>query len=260
MKVVKRIPYAIGAAFAWLFVWVFGDRFKMAYWVIAGATAQHTAWGAAITMQGLSDEGKWWWWAQGLAFAIGIDFLMVMVASKIRSGVPPQRLFGKLPFNWYIVTFVMVALFSTYFQLLYAWKHISDLNPGNGVTPDWKANLEGLINARIIIAPLALPLVATLYTLGGLGKGGEKASRPASNGNSIGKRLDVSVPALPSKSTIGHTKAPDASDKARVYLQRPGAMEENPVHIAKKLGISKSTVYSVRNKLLNGQDNGEIRQ
>lgn len=196
------ILQSAGNAIKWLFGMIFGDRFKIVYWVIAAATAQHTAWGAATTMQGLQSEGAVWWWAQGLAFAIGIDFLMVMVATKVRSGAISQkyRLWRlAIPINWYIVTFAAVALLSSYFQLLYAWKHIDTLHTGAGVASEWVARLQGIINARVVIAPLALPLIATLYTIGGLGRGGEIAKNRnvmQSPRNPVASHIEVELPEL----------------------------------------------------------------
>lgn len=161
------------------------DKFKMVYWAIAIATAQHTAWGAATTMQGAQPiEGMQLagWWVQGLFFAIAIDYTMVMVATKVRSGTSASQYIDlkilRIPINWYTLTFVAVAILSSYFQLLYAWVHSSQLLSGGGVTIQWTERLQSLIDARIVIAPFALPIIATLYTIGGLGKGGEAQSKP----------------------------------------------------------------------------------
>lgn len=151
--------------------------FQLVYWIIAIATAQHTAWGAATTMQGSQPIDSTTWWVQGIAFAIAIDFSMIMVASKIRTGTSASHdlKLGRLriPINWYTVTFATVATVSFYFQLLYAWSHAQPLPNVGGVAQEWMDRLQGIINARVIIAPLALPAIATLYTLGGFGKGGE---------------------------------------------------------------------------------------
>lgn len=50
---------------------------------------------------------------------------------------------------------------------------------------------------------------------------------------------------LPSKSTVGHTKAPDAMKRVEAYFQEnPNASSENPLEIAASLGVGKSTVYN----------------
>lgn len=223
---------------------VFGDKFKIVYWIIAAATAQHTAWGAATTMQG-HENGDPLWWAQGFAFAIAIDYSMVAVASKIR-GRGSQNAFR------YAITFTVVALLSSYFQLLYAWSHITALPAGAGVAVDWKTQLQGLIDFRLLIAPFALPFISILYTIAGLGKGGEKESnRSKRNSNGIPSEIRVEVPQLPAKSTLGHSKAPDAKKKVTEYYEaNPDALELNPRDVAKILEVGKSTVYAVRKEML----------
>lgn len=174
------------------------DKFKLVYWVIAIATAQHTAWGAATTMQGgqpMDTAAQSWWWVQGLFFAIAIDYSMVMVATKIRSGTQSTQSIGfrrlRIPINWYTLTFAIVAILSSYFQLLYAWAHATPLASGGGVATVWVDRLQSLIDARVIVAPFALPLIATFYTIGGLGKGGEAQPKPR----------NVAQPMQPSRAT-----------------------------------------------------------
>lgn len=223
---------------------IFGDRYKLVYWVIAAATAQHTAWGAATTMQGSGSENAPLWWFQGLAFAIAIDVSMVLVATKIRSG-------NRANAFRYALTFASVALLSSYFQLLYAWAHISVLPAGEGVSTDWKTQLQALVDARLLIAPFALPAISIAYTIAGFGKGGEKASNRSgrnSNGNPSEIRMDV--PALPAKSTLGHSKVPDAAKKVREYYEtHPTALKDNPKQVAKRLDVGKSTVYAIRKEM-----------
>src|SRR3990167_469017 len=242
---------------------IFGDRYKFVYWVIAVATAQHTAWGAATTMQGSGSENAPIWWFQGLAFAIAIDVSMVLVATKIRSGNRANAI-------RYALTFAGVALLSSYFQLLYAWAHIGMLPAGEGVSADWQTQLQAIVDARLLIAPFALPAISIAYTIAGFGKGGEKESnrsKRASNGNP--SEIRVEVPALPAKSTLGHSKAPDATRRVREYYEdNPDALEENPKQVAKRLEVGKSTVYAIRKELLertnsnghyNGYDDDSIR-
>lgn len=203
------------------------NRFQMVYWMIALATAQHTAWGAATTMQGALPENamnQFGWWLQGIAFAIAIDVSMVMVASKIRGGVQSAHairvLRWSIPINWYTVTFTAVSAFSFYFQLVYAWSHSQALPNVGGVASNWVERLQPLIDARIVIAPMALPFIATLYTIGGLGKGGEAqakrtaATQPAQPPRNVAQPATVvtriespELPALP-RSEVAQLPAP----------------------------------------------------
>lgn len=187
------------------------DKFKLVYWVIAIATAQHTAWGAATTMQGGQPTPTLLlvgWWVQGLAFAMAIDYTMVMVATKVRSGTSASQHIKlwrlRIPINWYTITFIFVAIGSSYFQLLYAWAHSTQLLVGSGVTTLWQTRLSALIDARIIIAPFLLPAIATLYTVGGLGKGGEAQSKPR----------NVAMPMQSSRNI-------DATDAIHIDLEQP---------------------------------------
>lgn len=60
-------------------------------------------------------------------------------------------------------------------------------------------------------------------------------------GNSIGNSG-----ILPSKSTLGHTKKPDAAKRVKDYLEEnPDAVNGNPLEIAAHLEVGKSTVYNV---------------
>ncbi len=59
--------------------------------------------------------------------------------------------------------------------------------------------------------------------------------------------------ALPSASTIGHKKAPDAAERVRkYYLEHPEALELSPLDVSQVLGVGKSTVYNVRNEMKKG--------
>lgn len=140
--------------------------FTLVYFIIAIATAHHTSWSAATVMNGAmpSDANTIaliGWWLSGLAFAIAVDVSMFAVAARIREG---ERNVG------FVVAFAFVALMSTYTQLLYAWAHVQPLHAlGNGVSAEWIANLQWLIDLRIVLLPLALPVISVLYTIAGIG-------------------------------------------------------------------------------------------
>lgn len=183
--------------------WFSFDKFRFVYWVIAIATAQHTAWGAATTMQGAMPDATWLqfgWWLQGVFFAIAVDYSMVMIATKIRSGTSAARILQfwrfAIPLNWYTVAFVVVAIISAYFQLLYAWAHATPLQTLGGISEEWIARLQGLINARIAIAPFALPAIAILYTFGGFGKGGEVQPKQRNVAMGLQSNRNVATPEI----------------------------------------------------------------
>lgn len=65
------------------------------------------------------------------------------------------------------------------------------------------------------------------------------------------QRVPVEIPMessgnTPSKSTLGHTKKPDARKRVIQYLtEHPEAFQDNPLEIASILEVGKSTVYNV---------------
>lgn len=65
------------------------------------------------------------------------------------------------------------------------------------------------------------------------------------------QRIPMEIPMesngmLPSKSTVGHTKKPDATERVMEYLaENPAAIQNNPLEVAAILGVGKSTVYNV---------------
>lgn len=63
-----------------------------------------------------------------------------------------------------------------------------------------------------------------------------------SNGIPLEKQPGI----VPSASTLGHSKQPQASSIVRDYFQEhPEAIDGNPIEIAAALGVGKSTVYNV---------------
>ncbi len=78
----------------------------------------------------------------------------------------------------------------------------------------------------------------------------------ASQQKSWGLKIDVqpvsngipldSIGMLPSKSTLGHTKKPDAARRVMEYLaENPEAIHQNPLEVAAYLEVGKSTVYNI---------------
>lgn len=73
-----------------------------------------------------------------------------------------------------------------------------------------------------------------------------------SNGNSIGRSMETGgANSIPSDSTLGHRKAPDARTKVEAYFQaRPDEVDTvKPLELAARLEVGKSTVYKVIGEL-----------
>lgn len=59
--------------------------------------------------------------------------------------------------------------------------------------------------------------------------------------------LETERKTLPSASTLGHSKKPNARQITEQYFDaHPDALQQNPLEIAARLGVGKSTVYAVR--------------
>ena len=70
--------------------------------------------------------------------------------------------------------------------------------------------------------------------------------QPRSNGIPLENPMEYETKTLPSRSTLGHSKQPQAAKIVRDYLQEnPQAIEMNPLELAALLNVGKSTVYSV---------------
>jgi hypothetical protein len=138
--------------------------FTLVYLCIAAATAHHTAWGAAFTMQGQPPAdllGQAAWWCSGALFAVAVDVSMLAISRAIRAGRERTR--------WLLLAFALVSAASMFTQLLYAAHHAAPLPLSEGVAPAWAAALQPLVDARVVVIPLLLPALALLYTFAGVG-------------------------------------------------------------------------------------------
>lgn len=133
--------------------------FELLYLAIAIATFEHTAWAAAYMFEGpMPADGELSWRLRGALIAIAVDVGMLMTSRFLLGAVGRQRL---------VLTtgFIIAALTSFYFQVVYMAIHTPPITISPGVTESWAAILEKLIDARVLILPLALPVLATVYTL-----------------------------------------------------------------------------------------------
>jgi hypothetical protein len=172
---------------------------KAIYIAVALATAYHTAYGAAYLAQGVQPTdpaGLIGWWIQGIAFAIAVDVSMIVLSGNMRAnpskhGIQIRRV--RVPISWYSTTFVVVALLSAYFQLVYFWLHAQPVPASEGVSPYWRDTLTPLMDAWIIIIPLALPLIATMYAVAGVSASPSKKTAPVPSKPSGGTAPEIQV-------------------------------------------------------------------
>lgn len=205
------------------------SAFQFIYVVIAIATALHTAWGAARTMQGVMPEdtaGQLIWWVQGMFFAIAIDWAMFVIAMRIREGHWNVKTLTLM-----IISFILAATFSSFFQLLYAWVHSAPIVNSGGVVSEWQTRLGGVINSAPIIVPLMLPGISIVYTLSGITTH-KRANTPEKTSVVVSEKpfitTDVQltdsaqeVKALPAKSSVKALKS-GKSNSAKKNVICPG--------------------------------------
>ncbi len=148
------------------------------YISLALSTWKHTAWGYSVTFEGpppsvdwanfvLNAQGLWTigtllaWFAWGGLMALTVDVAMWLVAKGIR-----EQTSGKTPFGLWL-TYAVVAVISSYTQLLYATQHSAPLAivENNIVALQPGGWLYSLLENRLILLPLALPSMSFLYTI-----------------------------------------------------------------------------------------------
>ena len=145
------------------------SMFELIYIGVAVTTFIHTAWATATVFEGPIPDGSlfpldaasgelWLWWITGALMAITIDVGMFVIARRFRSAGNAMR--------WTLGgTFVVLAASSFLMQLLYTVSHTQEIEMTTGVVDYWQTALTPLIEARVVIFPLMLPVFATLYTI-----------------------------------------------------------------------------------------------
>lgn len=140
--------------------------FEVVYLAIALATFQHTMWAGATVFEGPMPEAfhsaEWWrWHFNGALLAIAIDIGMLVTARQLRES------YGK-PLSWKLTmvsAFITAAIASFYTQILFSVHHTNTMTIGSGVSDYWNGYLDPIIQARVILVPLMLPLFAVIFTL-----------------------------------------------------------------------------------------------
>lgn len=133
--------------------------FELVYLAIALATFQHTTWAAATVFEGprpMDDiTALRLWYFNGSLLAIAIDIGMLVAARELRKA-----------FNLVmLLAFVIAAVASFYTQILFSIAHTAEFTLGPGVSTYWKAALDGIIQARVLLVPAMLPLFAIIFTI-----------------------------------------------------------------------------------------------
>ena len=167
----------------------------------------------------------------------------------------------RVSFSWYVITFSLVALLSAYFQIVYAWIHAQPIPVNEGVSVYWQGVISPLVDARIVIVPLALPAIAILYALGGLAKPGtakKETKETKETSPKVSQLSPVSVskpetetPRLPDQPSTKSLPEPKGTPSQRVYEHLetfPDDLTLSVRKLAEKLEMPPATVYKAMKK------------
>lgn len=157
--------------------------FEILYLAIAIATFQHTAWTASYLFEGPQAEGRTTWIVQGALIAIAVDVGMLMTSRFLVGARGRQKVV-------LVSAFVIAAITSFFFQLVYMAIHTPTVTVSAGVNASWSAFLNNVIEARVLIIPLALPVLATVYTMARLtSHPAPKEIPPEARSNGVGESV-----------------------------------------------------------------------
>lgn len=134
------------------------DPLEFLYLAVAIATLNHTSWAMSYAFEG-PYSGHWTWYLEGLLIAIAIDVGMLYTSRMLASATTRGARLSL------VITFVIAALGSLYAQLLYLLVRTPVVQMTEGVSPAWQAALQPLLEARVVILPALLPILAISYTL-----------------------------------------------------------------------------------------------
>ena len=141
---------------------------ELLYLAVAVTTFSHTAWSASLVFEGSPSDGTSHygtseWHIPGMLMALSIDIGMYAVAFMLKNART------KFKVTSLASTFIVLCVSSFLFQLLYALEHSAAFEFGAGVTLEWQERLQPIVDARIVIIPAILPVIATLYTIANIG-------------------------------------------------------------------------------------------
>ena len=134
---------------------------ELVYLCVAIATAAHTAWALAYAFEGLEPTEflhSVGWWGKGLMLAVAVDVGM-LVASRFLASARGRWQIGSL-----VLAFLVAAVVSAYAQLLYIVMHTPTIQVSSGIASGFADWIKPLLDARVVLLPLALPGLALAYT------------------------------------------------------------------------------------------------
>lgn len=136
------------------------DWYEILFACISIATLPHTSWSLSDLFEGkLTAANDFTWHLTGFMLSIAIDVGMLISARLLAEKSQWQNK------AVLIIAFVIAAMGSLYAQLVYILIHGSEFAIPDAVPQYWHTALQPFIDARVIILPLLLPLLATAYAL-----------------------------------------------------------------------------------------------
>lgn len=221
--------------------------FEILYLAIAIATFEHTAWAAAYMFEGpMPEGGELQWRLRGALIAIAVDVGMLMTSRFLVGAQGRQRIVLTMGF-------IIAALTSFYFQIMYMAIHTPVVTISEGVSSEWSSILRTLIDARVLILPLALPVLATVYTIARLSHVPPKVAAQQAAPAHEKQTLKITRPEDPTRLLEGAFRMDDSglafvdtrSGKQYGPYKTQRAMQSAMVQVIKRLPASTTTETSI---------------
>ncbi len=137
------------------------DTFELLYIAISVATFSHTMWAAAFIFEGvvpLDTIGILVWYAKGALIAIAVDIGMFTTSRSLVTARGISIVF-------LVVAFMIASAGSFFTQLVFLLAHTPEYIISPAVSNEWATTLQPLTDARVVLFPLLLPVLAATYTL-----------------------------------------------------------------------------------------------
>lgn len=138
------------------------DPFELLYLAIAAATFAHTQWAAAFLFEGPQPTGEAdlaQWYFSGTLIAIAVDVGMLLTSRFLQDSKHRGQIIILT------IAFAVAAIVSFFTQFVYIGYHTPLYVLSDGVSEYWRPVMEKIIDARVLLFPLALPTLAAIYTL-----------------------------------------------------------------------------------------------
>lgn len=144
----------------WYGVKEFFSPFELLYLSIALATFEHSVWASAYLFEGSASEGTVWFYLKGWLIAIAVDLGMLLISRFLQDANDLSQIVVL------VISFLLAAVSSFYLQMVYILAHTPTFVVSSGVSAYWANSfLINLLDARVLLLPLALPVLASSYTI-----------------------------------------------------------------------------------------------